>query len=48
MLFPVDKKLVSTSRDKGLAEKYVSVEEWTVSTGSSWQLSEKMEENGFH
>ena len=27
MLFAVDKKLVSTSRNEGLAEKYVPVEE---------------------
>ena len=48
MLFPVDKNLVFTSRNEGLAEKYVPVEEKTASTGSSWLLSEKMEENGFH
>ena len=41
-------KLVSTSQDERLTEKYVPVEKWTVSTGSSWLLSEKMEENGFH
>ena len=48
MLFPVNKKLVSTIRDEELTEKYVPVEEWTVSTGSSWQLSEEIKENGFH
>ena len=47
-MFQVDKKLVSTSWDEGLAKKYVLVEQWTVSTGSSWLLSEKIEENGFH
>ena len=47
ILFPVDKKLVSTSRNERLSEKHVPVEEWTVSTGSSWLLSEKMKENGF-
>ena len=34
-LFPVDKKLVFTSQNEGLAEKYVPVEEKTASTGSS-------------
>ena len=48
ILFPVDKKLVFTSRNEVLPEKYVPVEEWTVSTGSSWLLSEKMKEYGFH
>ena len=48
MLFPVDKKLVFTSRNEVLPEKYVPVEEWAVSTGSSWLLSEKMKEYGFH
>ena len=48
MLFSADKKLVFTSRDEGLAEKCVPVKEKTTSTGSSWLLSEKMEENGFH
>ena len=43
-LFPADKKLVF----KRLAKKYVPVEEKTTSTGSSWLLYEKMEENGFH
>ena len=49
-MFPEDKKLVSTSRNKGMTEKYVPVEEWTVSTGSNWLLSETktMKENGFH
>ena len=42
MLFPVDKKLVSTNRNEGLAKKYDPVEEWTVSTNSSWLSSEKM------
>ena len=42
MLFPVDKKLVSTSRNEQLAEKYVPVEEKTA-----WLLFEKMEENVF-
>ena len=46
MLFLVDVKLVSTSRYERLAEKYVPIEEWTVSTGSSWLLSEKMKESG--
>ena len=46
MLFPVDKNLVFTSRNEGLAEKYVSVEEETA--GNSWLLSEKIEEHGFH
>ena len=44
VLFPADKKLVF----ERLAEKYVPVEEKTTSTGSSWLLYEKMEENGFH
>ena len=35
MLFPVDKKLVFTSRNEGLAEKYVPVEKNTTSTGNS-------------
>ena len=35
MLFPVDKKLVFTSWNDGLAEKYAPVEEKTVSTGNS-------------
>ena len=48
ILFPVDKILVSTSWNEGLAEKYVPVEEWVVSTGSSWLLYEKIKENGFH
>ena len=30
MLFPVDKNLVFTSRNEGLAEKYVPVEEETA------------------
>ena len=47
-LFPVEKKLVFTSRNEQLAEKYVSVEEKAASTGSSWLVSEKMEGNGFH
>ena len=47
-LFPVDKKLVSNRRNKGLTEKYVPNEEWTASTGSSWLLSEKIKENWFH
>ena len=34
-MFPVDKKLVFTSRNDGLAEKYVPVEEKTASTGNS-------------
>ena len=46
MLFPVDKNLVFTSRNEGLAEKYVPVEEETA--GNSWLLSEKIEEHGFH
>ena len=48
MLFPVDKKLVFTSRNEGLAEKYAPVEEKTAFTGSSWLPLRKMEENGFH
>ena len=48
ILFSVDKKLVFTSRNEELAEKYVPVEEKTASTDNSWLLSEKMEENGFH
>ena len=47
-MFPVDKKLVFTSRNDGLAEKYVPVEEKTASTGNSWLLFEKKEENSFH
>ena len=47
-MFPVDKKLVCTSQNKGLAEKYAPLVAWTASTGSSWLLSDKMEENGFH
>ena len=39
MLFPEDKKLVSTSWNEGLAKKYVTVEGKTASTGSSWLLS---------
>ena len=35
MLFPVDEKLVFTSRNEGLAENYVPVEEKVASTGSS-------------
>ena len=35
MLFPADKKLVSTSRNEQLDEKYVPVEGKTASTGSS-------------
>ena len=48
MLFLVDKKLVSTSRDEEFTGKYIPVEKWAVSTGSSWQLSKKMKQNGFH
>ena len=48
MLFPVDKKSVSTCRNEQLAEKYIPVEEWVVFTDSNWLLSEKMEKNGFH
>ena len=48
VVFPVDKKLVFISWNERLAEKYVPVEEKTTSTGSSWLLYEKMEENGFH
>ena len=44
----MDKKLVFTGWNEGLAEKYVSVEEKIASTGNSWQLFEKMEENDFH
>ena len=35
MLFPVDKKLVFTSQNEGLAKKYVPVEEKTASSGNS-------------
>ena len=35
MLFPEDKKLVSSSLDERLPEKYVPVEGKTVSAGSS-------------
>ena len=35
MLFLVDKKLVFTSRNEGLAEKYVPAEKKTASTGNS-------------
>ena len=35
ILFPVDKKLVFTSRNEELAKKYVPVEEKTASTGNS-------------
>ena len=48
ILFPVDKILVSTIRNKGLAEKYVPFEKQTVSNGSSRLFSEKMKENWFH
>ena len=48
MLLPVDKKLVSTSRDEGVTGKYFPVKEWTVSAGSSWLLSAKMKENGLY
>ena len=41
-------KLALTSGNEGLTEKYVSVEEKTACTCSSWLLSEKMEKNGFH
>ena len=48
-MFPVAKKLVFTSRNEGLAEKYVPVEEKTASAGNSWLLFEKMKKkNGFH
>ena len=47
MLFIIDKKLISTSRNETMSEKYVPIEEWTVSTGSSWLLSEKMKEYVF-
>ena len=47
-MFPVDKKPIFTSRNEGLTEKYVPVEEKTPFTGSSWLLSEKVEKNGFH
>ena len=46
--FPVDKKPVFTSRNERLAEKCVPVEEKSASTGNSWLLFEKMEENGFY
>ena len=39
-MFPVDKKLVFTSQNEGLAEKNVPVEEKTASTNNSW-LAEK-------
>ena len=46
ILFPVDKKLIFTSENEGLVEKYVSVEKKFVSPGNCWPLFEKMEENG--
>ena len=46
-MFPVDKKLIFTSRNEGLTEKYVPVEEKTPFTGSSWLLSEKVEKEWF-
>ena len=45
-LFPADKNLVFTSRNEGLTEKHVPVEEKTAP--SSRLLPEKMEENDFH
>ena len=48
ILFPVDKNLISTSWNESFAEKYALVERKLISTGSSWLLSEKMEENGFY
>ena len=48
MLFPVDKKLVFTSQNEGLVEKCILVEEKAASTGNSWLLFQKLEENGFH
>ena len=45
MLFPVDKKLVFAGWNEGLAEKCVPVEEKAASTGNSWLLFDKMEEN---
>ena len=47
MLFPVDKKSVSTCRNEQLAEKYIPVEEWVVFADSNWLLSEKMEKKWF-
>ena len=47
-MFLADKKLISTRQNEWLAEKFVPVEEEATSTGSSWLLSEKMEEAGFH
>ena len=47
-MFQIEKKLVFTSRNEVLDEKYVLVEEKTASTDSSWLLFEKMEEHGFH
>ena len=47
-MFPANKKHVSTSRNEGLAEKYDPVEGKIASTGNSWMLYEKMDENGFH
>ena len=38
----------SSYRECTVAEKYVPVEEWNVSTGSSWVFSEKIKESGFH
>ena len=35
ILFPIDKKLISTSRNEGLTEKYARFEEKAVSTRSS-------------
>ena len=34
-MFPVDKKLVFTSQNEGLGEKYIPLEEKTTSTDNS-------------
>ena len=47
-MFPANKNHVSTHRNEGLTEKYDLVEEKNTSTGNSWLLYEKMEENGFY
>ena len=47
MLFLAVKKLFCTSRNEGLAEKYVQKKRKTASTGSSRLLFEKIKENDF-
>ena len=48
IMFPANKKHVSTGRNEGLAEKYDPVEGKIASTDNSWPLLEKMEENVFY